>query len=191
MAPEEEKQGIEMSRGCESQATGPLLPNHFLGYVAWRWLRTSIEKCVGESSCRKYTFWCTVADTPCRNIDSGRMYCRKTKYFVPLRRSVSILVFPHSFRYFSRLVHNFFPLVSQLGEGVPTQMSSTSLDHGSKLRGHSPKALVWLNSVMLIFTQSLTRLVHRPHNGCYDCEVHRLNVVCNPMFYGDFEFPCC
>ncbi|GFV00036.1 uncharacterized protein TNCV_4057091 [Trichonephila clavipes] len=29
-----------------------------------------------------------------------------------------------------------------LGEGVPAQVSSTSLDHGSKLRGPSPKALV-------------------------------------------------
>ncbi|GFW47171.1 uncharacterized protein TNCV_56241 [Trichonephila clavipes] len=31
---------------------------------------------------------------------------------------------------------------------------STSLDHGSKLRGPSPKALVQLNSVTLIFTHS-------------------------------------
>ncbi|GFW80062.1 hypothetical protein TNCV_4911601 [Trichonephila clavipes] len=35
--------------------------------------------------------------------------------------------------------------------GVPVQVSSTSLDHGSKLRGPSPKALVQLNSVTLIF----------------------------------------
>ncbi|GFY11690.1 hypothetical protein TNCV_2539721 [Trichonephila clavipes] len=33
-------------------------------------------------------------------------------------------------------------LVWQLGEGVPAQVSSTSLDHGSKLRSPSPKALV-------------------------------------------------
>ncbi|GFY35810.1 uncharacterized protein TNCV_4841871 [Trichonephila clavipes] len=32
--------------------------------------------------------------------------------------------------------------VEQLGEGVPAQVSSSSLDHGSKLRGPSPKALV-------------------------------------------------
>ncbi|GFU53437.1 uncharacterized transposon-derived protein F54H12.3 [Trichonephila clavipes] len=31
--------------------------------------------------------------------------------------------------------------------GVPAQVSSTSLDHGSKLRGPSPKALVQLNSI--------------------------------------------
>ncbi|GFV85088.1 uncharacterized protein TNCV_3320261 [Trichonephila clavipes] len=37
---------------------------------------------------------------------------------------------------------------------VPAQVSSTSLDHGSKLRGPSPKALVKLNSAMLIFNQS-------------------------------------
>ncbi|GFX32705.1 uncharacterized protein TNCV_888431 [Trichonephila clavipes] len=38
--------------------------------------------------------------------------------------------------------------------GVPAQVSSTSLDHGSKLRGPSPKALVPLNSATLIFNQS-------------------------------------
>ncbi|GFX29616.1 uncharacterized protein TNCV_4776881 [Trichonephila clavipes] len=32
--------------------------------------------------------------------------------------------------------------VGELGNGVPAQVSSTSLDHGSKLRGPSPKALV-------------------------------------------------
>ncbi|GFV87971.1 hypothetical protein TNCV_782511 [Trichonephila clavipes] len=41
--------------------------------------------------------------------------------------------------------------------GVPAQVSSTSLDHGSKLRGPSPKALVQLNSATLIFTHSLTQ----------------------------------
>ncbi|GFX50593.1 uncharacterized protein TNCV_2721801 [Trichonephila clavipes] len=35
---------------------------------------------------------------------------------------------------------------------VPTQVSFTSLDHGSKLSGPSPKALVKLNSATLIFT---------------------------------------
>ncbi|GFW07460.1 uncharacterized transposon-derived protein F54H12.3 [Trichonephila clavipes] len=40
--------------------------------------------------------------------------------------------------------------------GVPAQVSSTSLDHGSKLRGPSPKALVQLNSATLILTHSLT-----------------------------------
>ncbi|GFY08743.1 hypothetical protein TNCV_5006561 [Trichonephila clavipes] len=34
---------------------------------------------------------------------------------------------------------NVLPLVRR---GVPAQVSSTSLDHGSKLRGPSPKALV-------------------------------------------------
>ncbi|GFU52947.1 uncharacterized protein TNCV_1142411 [Trichonephila clavipes] len=33
-------------------------------------------------------------------------------------------------------------VVWYLGEGMPAQVSSTSLDHGSKLRGTSPKALV-------------------------------------------------
>ncbi|GFX40881.1 uncharacterized protein TNCV_3761021 [Trichonephila clavipes] len=37
------------------------------------------------------------------------------------------------------------------------QVWSTSLDHGSKLRGPSPKALMQLNSATLIFTHSLTR----------------------------------
>ncbi|GFU50145.1 uncharacterized protein TNCV_640571 [Trichonephila clavipes] len=39
--------------------------------------------------------------------------------------------------------------------GVSAQVSSTSLDHGSKLRGPSPKAFVSLNSATLIFTHSL------------------------------------
>ncbi|GFW26814.1 uncharacterized protein TNCV_1403041 [Trichonephila clavipes] len=47
-----------------------------------------------------------------------------------------------------------------VGEGVPAQVSSTSLDHGSKLRGPSPKALVQLNSATLIFTHSLTPHLH-------------------------------
>ncbi|GFY11020.1 uncharacterized protein TNCV_2201281 [Trichonephila clavipes] len=38
--------------------------------------------------------------------------------------------------------------------GMPAQVSSTSLDYGSKLRGPSPKALVQLNSATLIFTHS-------------------------------------
>ncbi|GFT36500.1 uncharacterized protein TNCV_3672051 [Trichonephila clavipes] len=39
--------------------------------------------------------------------------------------------------------------------GVPAQVSSSSLDHGSKLQGPSPKDLVYLNSATLIFTHSL------------------------------------
>ncbi|GFX19040.1 uncharacterized protein TNCV_323441 [Trichonephila clavipes] len=39
--------------------------------------------------------------------------------------------------------------------GVPGQVSSPSLDHGSKLRSPAPKAFVWLNSVTLIFKQSI------------------------------------
>ncbi|GFT67144.1 hypothetical protein TNCV_782991 [Trichonephila clavipes] len=42
--------------------------------------------------------------------------------------------------------------------GVPTQVSSSSLDHSSKLRGPSPKALGLLNSAMLILTH-LAKLV--------------------------------
>ncbi|GFU61916.1 hypothetical protein TNCV_4826851 [Trichonephila clavipes] len=34
-----------------------------------------------------------------------------------------------------------------VAQGVPAQVSSSSLDHGSKLRGLSPKALVELNTV--------------------------------------------
>ncbi|GFT41431.1 retrovirus-related Pol polyprotein from transposon TNT 1-94 [Trichonephila clavipes] len=45
-------------------------------------------------------------------------------------------------------------VVVRRGE-VPAQVSSTSLDHGSKLRGPSPKALVQLNSATFIFTHSL------------------------------------
>ncbi|GFT41947.1 hypothetical protein TNCV_1667881 [Trichonephila clavipes] len=38
---------------------------------------------------------------------------------------------------------------------MPAQVPFTSLDHGSKLRGPSPKALVYLNSATLIFNQSI------------------------------------
>ncbi|GFV24173.1 uncharacterized protein TNCV_4165201 [Trichonephila clavipes] len=41
------------------------------------------------------------------------------------------------------------------GRGVPAQVSSTSFDHGSKLRGPSPKSLVQLNSATLIINQSI------------------------------------
>ncbi|GFT34046.1 hypothetical protein TNCV_4384931 [Trichonephila clavipes] len=53
--------------------------------------------------------------------------------------------------------------------GVPAQVSSTSPDHGSKLRGPSPKALVQLNSATLIFTHSLT------HATCSKKEVPALH----------------
>ncbi|GFX06988.1 putative RNA-directed DNA polymerase from transposon X-element [Trichonephila clavipes] len=50
--------------------------------------------------------------------------------------------------------------------GVPAQVSSTFIDHGSKLRGPSPKALVQLISATLIFTHSLgaawPKLAHAP-----------------------------
>ncbi|GFT03302.1 hypothetical protein TNCV_2984871 [Trichonephila clavipes] len=36
---------------------------------------------------------------------------------------------------------NVLPLVWKLGEEVPAQLSSSSLDHGSKVRSPSPKAL--------------------------------------------------
>ncbi|GFX17719.1 hypothetical protein TNCV_475191 [Trichonephila clavipes] len=39
--------------------------------------------------------------------------------------------------------------------GVPAQVSSTSLDRGSKLRGPLPKALMLLNSTTLILTHSV------------------------------------
>ncbi|GFV86486.1 kinesin-like protein [Trichonephila clavipes] len=44
-------------------------------------------------------------------------------------------------------------MVGKLRERVPAQMSSSSLDHVSKLRGPSPTALVQLYSVMLISMQ--------------------------------------
>ncbi|GFT99737.1 hypothetical protein TNCV_1141151 [Trichonephila clavipes] len=55
------------------------------------------------------------------------------------------------------MVISSLPAVNVLNELQPLyQVSSTSLDHGSKLRGSSPKALVQLNSATLIFTHSLT-----------------------------------
>ncbi|GFX49104.1 hypothetical protein TNCV_3077221 [Trichonephila clavipes] len=55
----------------------------------------------------------------------------------------------------SRLKRPPISVVWKLEEGVPAQVSSTSLDHGSKLRDPSPKALEYLNSATLKFTQSL------------------------------------
>ncbi|GFW52389.1 hypothetical protein TNCV_2796471 [Trichonephila clavipes] len=48
--------------------------------------------------------------------------------------------------------------VVKLGERVPAQVSSSSLDNGSDLQGSLPKALMQLKSVTLIFTHSITRL---------------------------------
>ncbi|GFV78658.1 hypothetical protein TNCV_1889641 [Trichonephila clavipes] len=36
---------------------------------------------------------------------------------------------------------NVLPMLCQLEEGMPAQVSSSTLNHGSKLRGPSPKAL--------------------------------------------------
>ncbi|GFV91950.1 hypothetical protein TNCV_2976211 [Trichonephila clavipes] len=46
-------------------------------------------------------------------------------------------------------------VVWKLEEGVPAQVSFSSLDHRSKLRGPSPRTLEWLGSATLIFTHSL------------------------------------
>ncbi|GFX19129.1 hypothetical protein TNCV_3012731 [Trichonephila clavipes] len=52
---------------------------------------------------------------------------------------------------------NVLPLVwcGRKERGVPAQVSSSSLDPGSKLRGPSPKALGQLNSATLMFTHAL------------------------------------
>ncbi|GFX30608.1 hypothetical protein TNCV_4861321 [Trichonephila clavipes] len=52
-------------------------------------------------------------------------------------------------RYICR-ASNVYLLVWKLGEGVPVQVSPLSFDHGSKLRGASPIALVQLRIAMLI-----------------------------------------
>ncbi|GFW88117.1 hypothetical protein TNCV_217891 [Trichonephila clavipes] len=63
---------------------------------------------------------------------------------------------------------------SRVERGVPAQVSSTSLDHGSKLRGPSPKALVLLNSATLIFNQSINQteasvgVIDSTRTGCRD-----------------------
>ncbi|GFW10490.1 hypothetical protein TNCV_892851 [Trichonephila clavipes] len=43
--------------------------------------------------------------------------------------------------------------------GVPAQVSSSSIDLGSKFRDQSPKALDQLNSAKLIFTHSDPKVV--------------------------------
>ncbi|GFW67500.1 hypothetical protein TNCV_3391711 [Trichonephila clavipes] len=50
-------------------------------------------------------------------------------------------------------------------KGVPAQVSSTSLDYGSKLRGPQPKALVQLNSATLMFNQSILHLEPKNMSG--------------------------
>ncbi|GFU72081.1 uncharacterized protein TNCV_2976661 [Trichonephila clavipes] len=61
--------------------------------------------------------------------------------------------------------------------GVPTQVSSTSLDHGSKLRGPSPKALVQLNRETLISNQSINQLTQAFCALTYDCSENISNSV--------------
>ncbi|GFU03356.1 hypothetical protein TNCV_3338691 [Trichonephila clavipes] len=55
----------------------------------------------------------------------------------------------------SRLKRPHVAVVYKLGEGVTDQVSSSSVEQGSNLRGLSQKALMLLNSVTLIFTHSL------------------------------------
>ncbi|GFT75079.1 hypothetical protein TNCV_2244591 [Trichonephila clavipes] len=49
----------------------------------------------------------------------------------------------------SRLKCNSVDMVWKLGEDVPAQVSSSSLDRGSKLRGSSPVAFVLCNKESL------------------------------------------
>ncbi|GFX35024.1 hypothetical protein TNCV_2329641 [Trichonephila clavipes] len=49
---------------------------------------------------------------------------------------------------------------------VQAQVSSKSLDHGSKLRGPSQKSLVKLNSATLIFCPSAPEYPPRRDGGC-------------------------
>ncbi|GFU42634.1 hypothetical protein TNCV_1545081 [Trichonephila clavipes] len=49
---------------------------------------------------------------------------------------------------------------------MPAQVSSTSLDHGPKLRVPSPKALVYLNSATLLFNQSNPECRVQAWRGC-------------------------
>ncbi|GFY19341.1 hypothetical protein TNCV_4127281 [Trichonephila clavipes] len=77
---------------------------------------------------------------------------------------------------------NVLPLVwcDTYERGMPAQVSSTSLDHGSKLCGPSPKALVQLNSVTLIFTHFMIAnkgkiLYLQTYKECYKKELEFIN----------------
>ncbi|GFW12659.1 hypothetical protein TNCV_3883691 [Trichonephila clavipes] len=35
------------------------------------------------------------------------------------------------------------------------------------------------------------RLAHRPNDGCYYGNFHRLHMICDPMLYGNLPSPCC
>ncbi|GFU71026.1 uncharacterized protein TNCV_1215521 [Trichonephila clavipes] len=67
------------------------------------------------------------------------------RHFVPVRGS-------RTFPSIQRRLPRGVAILSLKERGVPPHVSSTSLDHGSKLRGPSPKALVQRNSATLILT---------------------------------------
>ncbi|GFU64466.1 endothelin-converting enzyme 1 [Trichonephila clavipes] len=93
VAPEEIK-GFR-SRKYGSQGIGPPCSILFLGYVAWRWLRTAIEKRPGPPSCVSHKLWCTIIGPSCRNSgESGNFSYVLVSSTLP-RRSKSPLSFDH------------------------------------------------------------------------------------------------
>ncbi|GFU30781.1 hypothetical protein TNCV_1444811 [Trichonephila clavipes] len=62
-----------------------------------------MEKCAVAPSYMSYTFWYAVAGTP--HSDSGKMRCKKTRYWTSLRRSGNICISTHSFSHSPRLAY--------------------------------------------------------------------------------------
>ncbi|GFV90750.1 hypothetical protein TNCV_2323191 [Trichonephila clavipes] len=69
----------------EYQATGPPSAITLPGYVTWRWLCITIEKCVVAPSCMNHAFWCSVTGTSFSNSGkSGKFAYVQVSSTVPL-----------------------------------------------------------------------------------------------------------
>ncbi|GFS98590.1 hypothetical protein TNCV_2987221 [Trichonephila clavipes] len=68
--PKKKKSKRSRSEERGGQATCPTRRIHLLGYIAWKWSWTAIEKCFGAPSCMNHRFRCALAGTLCSN--SGR-----------------------------------------------------------------------------------------------------------------------
>ncbi|GFU79505.1 hypothetical protein TNCV_2915651 [Trichonephila clavipes] len=66
VAQKKKSEGLRFGEN-EDQAIDLPCSIYHRGYVAWRWLRTAIEKCAGATLCRNHLFCCAVADTPFTN----------------------------------------------------------------------------------------------------------------------------
>ncbi|GFV92725.1 hypothetical protein TNCV_1375751 [Trichonephila clavipes] len=86
---------------CGGQTTSPPRPIHLRRYIAWRWLRTGIEKCADALLCMNHTFWCVVACTSCSNSSRSWKFA-----YVPVSSTLPRhFKSPPSFGHYPGLVH--------------------------------------------------------------------------------------